>query len=47
MFYVFLYQVGWSPLHIASRRNSVQVAHILIHAGAKIDIPEEVLMHSI
>ena len=41
---VFLYQYGWSPLYIAARHNSVEVASLLIHAGADPDLPDEVMI---
>ena len=41
---VFLYQFGWSPLRIAARLNNVEVASVLIEAGADLDIPDKVMI---
>ena len=44
---VFLYQGGWSPLHSAAHFNSVQVASVLIEAGADLDLPSKVMIYFI
>ena len=44
IYFVFLYQYGDTPLHEAVVNNNVEVAQVLISAGAKINIPNKVLI---
>ena len=44
IYFVFLYQDGDTPLHEAVVMNNVEVAQELISAGAKINIPNKVLI---
>ena len=44
IYFVFLYQYGWSPLLLAVAENNVEVAHMLIMAGAKTSIPDKVMI---
>ena len=42
--FVFLYQDGDTPLHKAVFANNVDVAQVLINAGAKMNIPNMVMI---
>ena len=42
--FVFQYQLGWTLLHRAARYNKVEVARVLVEAGAKIDVTDEVMI---
>ena len=44
IYFVFLYQDGETPLHRAVRNNNVEVAQVLINAGAQINIPHMVMI---
>ena len=41
---LFQYQLGWTPLHRAAFLNKVEVARVLVEAGANIDVPDEVMI---
>ena len=43
IYFVFLYQSGYTPLHRAVGQNNVEVARLLIMAGAQTNIPNKVL----
>ena len=43
--YAFQHQDGCTPLHIAARKNDVQMARILIDAKAHLDSPNEVMIN--
>ena len=47
IYFVILYQYGWTPLHVAVIKNNVEVAHMLIMAGAKTNVPDKVMICSI
>ena len=42
--FVFQYQFGYTPLHIAAIKNNVQVARVLIHANADLDSLDKVMI---
>ena len=42
--FVFQYQYGWTPLHRAASYNKVEVARVLVEAGANIDVTDEVMI---
>ena len=44
IYFVFLYQDGRTPLRRALLNNNVEVVHMLIMAGAKTSIPDQVLI---
>ena len=44
IYFVFLYQIGDTPLHRAVIGNNVEVVQVLINAGAQINIPNKVNM---
>ena len=44
IYFVFLYQYGDTPLHKAVIANNVEVAQVLTNAGAKINIPNKVMI---
>ena len=44
IYFVFLYQDGDTPLHLAVISNNVEVVHMLIMAGAKTSISDEVMI---
>ena len=44
IYFVFLYQFGNTPLHRAVLNNNVEVAHLLVMAGAQTNIPNEVMI---
>ena len=42
--FLFQYQLGWTPLQRAARYNKVDIAHVLVEAGASIDITDKVMI---
>ena len=44
IYFVFSHQDGWSPLHTAVVRNNVQMVRLLIQAGAKTNLPNQVML---
>ena len=42
--FLFQYQFGWAPLHRAAINNNIEVARVLVEAGASIDIINEVMI---
>ena len=44
IYFVFLYQDGDTPLHEAVFMKKVEVAHMLIMAGSKTDVPNKVMI---
>ena len=44
IYFVFSYQIGWTPLHAAVVKNNVQMVRLLIQAGAKTNLPNKVMV---
>ena len=42
--YLFVFQYGRTPLHKAVRHSNVEVAHMLIMAGAKTNVLDKVMI---
>ena len=43
--FVFQYQIGFTPLHIAAIMNNVQAVRILIDANANLDSLDKVMIN--
>ena len=44
IYFIFVYQYGDTPLHEAVVKNNVEVARVLINAGARTNIPNKVMI---
>ena len=42
--FLFHYQWGWAPLQRATVDNKIEVARVLVEAGASIDITDKVMI---
>ena len=42
--FIFLYQNGFTPLNRAVLKNNVEMAEVLVNAGAKTNIPNKVMI---
>ena len=44
VYFVFSHQLGWSPLHEAVDNDNVQMVHLLVQAGAKTNLLNNVML---
>ena len=44
IYFVFLYQFGYTPIHEAVFHDNVQMVRVLINAGVKANVPDKVMI---